>query len=293
MESKKYNPLGEVFGFPVTNISTQSKRYRKQKLCPYNNKVPNCTKDKANDPLGVCSILHEDNPVITCPIRFREDWIIIENAAKFAFDKKTKWTSLSEVKLKDRNGQSAGNIDFVLVAYNDKGKVIDFVSLEVQGVYISGNLRNPFEKYIENPRKDFTWKSGYNFPKPDFLSSSRKRLIPQMLYKGGIFQSWKKKQTVALQKSFFETLPQLPKVKEDEADIAWFLYDLILDKRTQKYILTLVDTIYTKFEEALIKIITPEPGKVEDFIETLQSKLDDHLNDNSPDAPSLADIISS
>jgi len=69
------------------------------------------------------------------------------------FKKNTKWTSLSETKLKDKNGQSAGNIDFVLVAYDDKGKVIDFASLEVQGVYISGNLRNPFERYLETPTR--------------------------------------------------------------------------------------------------------------------------------------------
>lgn len=287
------NPLGEVFGFPINNESAKAKRYREKKLCPYNNKVPNCTKDKANDPLGVCSILHNGNTVITCPIRFREDWLIIENAANFAFDKKVKWTSLSEVKLLDKNGRSAGNIDFVLVAYDDKGQIIDFASLEVQGVYISGNLRRPFEAYIEEPSEKFSWKTGYNYPKPDYLSSSRKRLIPQMLYKGGIFQHWKKKQTVVLQKSFFDTLPKLPTVKKEKADIAWFLYDLVPDKNTKKQTLTLIDTIYTEFEPALLKITTPEPGNIEDFINTLQGKLDDRLDGNPPDAPSLTDIVNS
>lgn len=73
-------------------------------------------------------------------------------------------------KLLDKNGQSSGNIDFVLVAYN----------------------------------------------------------------KGGIFQTWKKKQTVALQKSFFDTLPKLPTVSQEKADLAWFLYDLVLDEATKK-----------------------------------------------------------
>ena len=131
--------LGEVFGFPISNDSSKAKRYRKQKLCPYNNKVPNCTKDKANNPLGVCSVLNNRTSVITCPTRFREEWLIIENAAEFVFGNKANWTSLSEIKLVDKNGQSAGNIDFILVQYNDKGQLIDFASLEVQGVYISGN----------------------------------------------------------------------------------------------------------------------------------------------------------
>ena len=143
------------------------------------------------------------------------------------------------------------------------------------------------KKYISNPTKDFEWPTGYNYPKPDYLSSSRKRLIPQMLYKGGIFQSWKKKQTVALQKSFFETLPNLPTTDKSKADIAWFLYDLEFNKDQNQNNLVLVDTIYTEFEPALLRVTTPEPGKVSDFINILQNRLDVHLDKNSPDAPSL------
>lgn len=293
VDGKNNNPLAEVFGFPIINETVKAKRYRDQKLCPFNNKVPNCTKDKANNPLGVCSVFHNNKPVITCPARFREDWLIIENAAKFAFSEKNKWTSLSEIKLLDKNGQSAGNIDFVLVAYNDKGELIDFASLEVQGVYISGNLRNPFESYINNPTNKFTWNLGYNSPKPDYLSSSRKRLIPQMLYKGGIFQTWKRKQVVALQKSFFDTLPKLPTVSKENAEIAWFLYDLVFESSTNQYHLTLVETVYTAFEAALLRVTTPEPGNLEDFINLLQDRLDERLDGNAPDTPSLTDIISS
>jgi len=185
------SPLGEVFGFPIKNDGPKAQRYRKQKLCPFNNKVPNCTKDKANNPLGVCSVWHNGVSVITCPTRFREDWLIIEKAAEFAFGSQATWTSISEIKLVDRNGQSAGNIDFVLVQYNEKGQLVNFASLEVQGVYISGNLRNPFEEYIKNPSKDFEWPTGYNYPKPDYLSSSRKRLIPQSFIKEGFFNHGK------------------------------------------------------------------------------------------------------
>lgn len=290
---KNKSPLAEVFGFPIENESIKAQRYRRQKLCPYNNKVPSCTKDKAKNPLGVCSIWHNGISVITCPTRFREDWIIIENAAEFAFGTKAMWTSLSEIKLTNKNGQSAGNIDYVLVQYNEKGQIIDFASLEVQGVYISGNLRNPFEDYIKNPSKNFNWPTGYNYPKPDYLSSSRKRLIPQMLYKGGIFQSWKKKQTVALQKSFFETLPLLPATTKSKADIAWFLYDLEFNKEENQNNLVLKEIVYTEFESALLRITTPEPGEVVNFINILQNRLDEHLDKNPPDAPSLTDLITS
>jgi hypothetical protein len=290
MSSDNNNPLAEVFGFPIENETDRAKRYRQERLCPFNNVVPNCTKDKAENPLGVCSINNTANPVITCPIRFREDWIITSYAAKFLFPPDTKWTSLGEIKLLDRNGTSAGNIDYVLVSYDDKGRVTNFGSLEVQGVYISGNLRKSFEAYMSHPSKNFAWKKGLLYPKPDFLSSSRKRLIPQMLFKGGILKSWNKKQTVALQKDFFETLPSLPTVTPDKADIAWFLYDFKYNKLTTQYNLVLDSVVYTEFTPALHKVITPEPGQITDFVDLLQSKLAKKLS--PPDAPTLLDTIS-
>lgn len=75
-------------------------RYRRNRLCPYINKVPNCTKDSVTDPLGVCTIFHGENLAIICPVRLRQDWIIAEHAAAFFFSKGTRWTTLVEVRLK-------------------------------------------------------------------------------------------------------------------------------------------------------------------------------------------------
>jgi hypothetical protein len=50
-------------------------------------------------------------------------------------------------------------------------------------------------------------------------------------------------------------------------------------------------TLYTKFEPAMLKITTADPGPIETFIELLQSKLDEKLENNPPDAPALSDII--
>ena len=173
-------PLAEVFGHLPTDHTEKADRYRSHRLCPFNNKVPNCTKDKAKDPLGVCSIYHEKHPVITCPIRFRDDWIITDDAASFFFEEGTTWSSLTEVRLNDLHGKSAGNIDIVLVAYDKNGKVYDFGALEIQAVYISGNVRAPFEHFMKDPRgrASMDWSKEPNYPRPDYLSSSRKRLAP-------------------------------------------------------------------------------------------------------------------
>lgn len=274
-------PLAEVFGHLVSDQSNKANRYRSHRLCPFNNKVPNCTKDKAKNPLGVCSVLHENKAVITCPIRFREDWLITDDAAAFFFGEDTSWSSLTEVRLNDSHGKSAGNIDVVLVAYDSKGKVYDFGALEVQAVYISGNVRDPFEHYMENPKKraSMDWSSQPNYPRPDYLSSSRKRLVPQLLFKGGILHSWQKKTVVALSKGFFDTLPSLRTVPKKKADIAWLIYGLELTKEDEqeRYKLTKIDEVFTEFEPALLSITTPSPGKIDDFMRLLQEKLDEQL----------------
>jgi hypothetical protein len=287
------NPLAEVFGFPPDSLLPEASRARKNRLCPYNNRVPSCTKDKANDPLGVCSIYDGEGLAITCPVRFRQDWLIAEHAAAFFFPEHSAWTALTEVRLNDRNGKSAGDIDVVLVSYDDRGRLLDFGTLEVQAVYISGNVRRPFERYTQTAElgNSLGWPDSRLYPRADYLSSSRKRLAPQLIYKGGILASWGKKQAIALHSSFFKTLPSLPLVAPVDADIAWLIYDLRSDSAQQRLNLSLAETVYTRFRPALDRITIAEPGPVETFMGLLQGKLDEKLEGNSPDAPSLGDLF--
>ena len=290
LDKKELQPLGEIFGFPIDNESDRAKRYRVNKLCPYNNIVSNCTKNSIEFPLGVCSLNHKDKQVIICPIRFREDWTIVSDAASFIFDGMATWTHVGEVRLKDKHGKSAGNIDYVLVSYDDKGRVLDFGSLEVQAVYISGNLTGPFTAYLENQSLNFSWTQAFKYPKPDYLSSSRKRLIPQIIAKGSILNQWNKKQVVALQTSFYHTLPALPEFDKAESDFAFFLYDLVPVKQTKVLSLQLQRIVYTKFASALEQIAKFEAGSISQFTEILQKKLDTKRS-GGPDIDNLENIV--
>jgi hypothetical protein len=268
-----YYPLAEVFGYQPGDRSREAERIRKNKYCPFHNVVAKCTKDKATDPLGVCSIQHRDHSVITCPIRFTEDLILFEPAANFFFPSEAEWTDVREVKLKDADGKAAGNIDYVLVSYYGAGKITDFGSLEVQGVYISGNIRDCFEEYMQTSNDSNHTTLEACSAKPDYLSSSRKRLAPQILFKGGILKSWNKRQAIALQKSFYETLPSLPQCDGKNADIIWLIFDLIEDQATKRLKLTLVQTVYTKFMDAMEA--NTARISIDDFQENLQRLLDE------------------
>ncbi|HUT74299.1 MAG TPA: NotI family restriction endonuclease [Armatimonadota bacterium] len=262
-------------------MSPEAIQHRRERVCPF--KAAKCTKDKKDDPLGVCSVFADDKVVITCPMRFRQDWLVAKDAASFFFPASAHLATLTEVRVKDKYGKLAGDIDLVLVSVDDAGRVLDFGALEVQAVYITGNVRNPFAYYMQNPkaRQEMNWARQPNYPGPDYLSSSRKRLAPQLLFKGGILHSWGKKTAVALNTGFFETLPALDAVACERADIAWFVYDLEHHAARNVYTLKRRRVVYTKFEESLAKITRSAPGPMADFVRVLQKKLATQLEGNS------------
>lgn len=268
------NPLVEVFGYPVADMSREARSHRLGRLCPFGNPSgPNCTKTSATDPLGVCTIRNGTDLAVTCPIRLRQENVIISDAAEFFFPGRS-YVALTEVSLKDINGKAAGNIDIVLAVLDENKKVVDFGAIEVQAVYITGNVGSVFRAYMADPATNYQmdWPRK-NYPKPDYLSSSRKRLLPQLLFKGGILNSWGKKTAVIVHRGFFEQLPKLETVDPSEAEMAWFVYDLEVNGTTGRYHLVRSDVRYTRFESALNTISVPVPGEMSKFMSRLESRI--------------------
>ena len=138
-------------------------------------------------------------------------------------------------------------------------------------------------------------KSRKQNPHPDYLSSSRKRLAPQLIFKGGILHAWGCKQAVAVHSGFYKTLPHLPEVEKSKADMAWLIYDLEYDSQRERYNQVLTRTVYTEFKSALDKITISEPGPIDDFLSSLQSKLTKKLEGASleqlSDEPDILDRL--
>jgi len=130
------------------------------------------------------------------------------------------------------------------------------------------------------------------YPRPDYLSSSRKRLAPQLIYKGGILHAWQKKQAIAVDNNFFSTLPHMDEVHPSEAEMAWLIYDFERDAQQNRYRIVHSKTVYTQFTSALDKITTAEPGDAQNFMDILQEKLDEKLESGyPPDASILLDAL--
>lgn len=286
-------PLSEVFGYPIDNNSAEANRCRKLRLCPFNNKGPNCTKDKVENPLGVCSIFDKKNTAIVCPIRFRQDWLIIEDAAHLFFPKQTLWTTFTDIKLLDKNGKSVGMVDFVLVSYDQKGNVKDFGILETQASYVTQSLRRPFDQFIDNPERYKLSDYAGRIPYADYMASIQRRLCSRLLFRGGIFHAWKKKMAIAIDNQLFQHLPEFTPVNESLSEITWFIYEMAFDNQNNKFNLIRNKTIHTLFEPTLFQISKIDSGPIAHFIEDLQQRLDAKLENLYPPdiATSLNEII--
>ena len=86
----------------------------------------------------------------------------------------------------------------------------------------------------------------------------------------------------------------MEEVDKNEADLAWLVYDLRHDQAANLRRLTLAQIVYTRFGPALDRITKSEPGEVQDFVDLLQTKLDEVLTmgtsvGTTPDAVSLQD----
>lgn len=257
-------------------------------IVPFQEQFAPCTKDSRKRPLGVCSVKAGDVAAITCPVRFSEGGVMLDTAAAWSAAvlglQPGDLLPVSEVRLvpaaeqgpeaeADEDEQddmltvpevvetSAGNIDYVLTNIDspnpgstrlDDYAVNAYAALEVQAVYISGNVRNLFTEFMGGDAWD-----GQNAPRPDWLSSSRKRLVPQLAWKGSILHAWGRPIAVSVQAAFWDTMPYLQRVTTDAQDgkafqqVAWVIVDLKRKQPGDLYHLEHVQTVYSTFDAAL------------------------------------------
>jgi len=211
--------IGEIFGHD-TAIQRDAEERRKP-FCPFRQSA--CTKQGKKSPLGICSFSDGKMATVTCPVRFLEKQRLFIDAARLAFGHGRSCIAVPEVRLLDipgpKRNRKIGKVDFLLVQL-EKGEAVDFAALEIQAVYISGKtIRPAFNEYLA---------AGYlpddSARRPDFRSSAQKRLMPQLALKVPIFRRWGKRFFVAVDSSFYDTLPNIRTQTEGNAEVTWLVY---------------------------------------------------------------------
>ena len=279
--------IHEWYGEPFTEISAE----RRQKLakialgrdsevppCPFQQDRPPCRKAG-----GVCAIKRyeiEDSgrmgppigqPVIMCPLRFEEQQVVIRWLADIVGFSESDAQVAREVPfmMGTATGKPAGMIDLVVARMMD-GR-LDWYGLEVQAVYFSGRgMQSEFEGLALDRNNPPPFPDSVR--RPDWRSSSAKRLMPQLQVKVPTLRRWAAKMAVTVDRPFFDAIGgPSPNPSHDlgDGDVIWLVPELADGHhlvRGHWEVLTL--------EQSSEKLQAAETVRQADFERTLGEKLE-------------------
>ena len=171
--------------------------------------------------------------VVTCPRRFEQDSVVLEWLADILDLDRTRVRIAREVPFMSntQTGRPAGKIDLV-VAETRHGR-LRWHGLEIQAVYFSGlgmakeflTLANDLGRHPPFPQ---------DVRRPDWRSSSAKRLLPQLQIKGPTLRRWGAKLAVCVDAQFFESIGgpgRKPTQDLDSGDIIWMVPEIVAEAR--------------------------------------------------------------
>ncbi len=283
--------IAEWYGQPFLNLSPDARRRLAATAAGQDRKVPPCPFQKDSPPCrkrgGVCSLHRYEKgqdgrlgsplggPAIVCPARFEEKQLLVSWLAEIVGFSPDEAMTAREVPFMRGTGtdKPAGKIDLV-VAKTANGR-LQWYGLEIQAVYFSGKgMQSEFvglqdDRHPKPPFPDAVRR-------PDWRSSSAKRLLPQLQVKVPTLRRWASKMAVAVDRPFFESIggpSPAPSRDLNDGDIIWMVPELTR-QADGRYRLSRGHWEVLTLEEAGKKLLAAETVRREAFERELQGKLE-------------------
>ena len=282
--------IGEWFGVPLTvlppirrqEFAAAALGNTPQLPCPFQANQPPCRKAG-----GVCSLqlygegedgrisAPEAAPVIVCPARFEQDRMIIRWLADIVGFPPDETMLAREIPFMQSisTNKPAGKIDLVIGRISSDE--LRWYGLEIQAVYFSGGgMSSQFQILLDDvsptpPYPDLVRR-------PDWRSSSAKRLMPQLQIKAPTVRRWQTKIAVAVDRPFFASIggpSPHPSQDINDGDIIWLIPELVRDDHTGHHRLTRGHWEVLTLEVSTDKLLAARTISRNAFEETLISKL--------------------
>ena len=236
--------IAEWFGKPFPELPPNERRRladaalaggRNAPACPFQKNKPPCRKRG-----GVCTLQRyrpDDGgrlgpalgaPAIVCPARFEEEQLLVTWLADIVGFSRDEAMLAREVAFMHGTGtdKPAGKID--LVVARAVGGDLKWYGLEIQAVYFSGTgMGSEFERLQTDDRNPPPFPNAIR--RPDWRSSSAKRLMPQLQVKVPTLRRWGSKMAVAVDRPFFDAVGGVsPDYSRDlsDGDVIWLVPEL-------------------------------------------------------------------
>ena len=235
---------------------------------------------------GVCSIqVYEDDgagrvlppearPVALCPSRFEQDNLLLKWLGDIMGFAEGQLSVAREIPFMEnlQDNKPAGKID--LIVARDMNERLEWYGLEIQAVYFSGRgMNGEFEPLLndDNPVPPYPGE----VRRPDWRSSSAKRLMPQLQVKVPTLRRWGSKMAVAVDRPFFDSIggpSQNSSQDLGDGDIIWLVPSITKDE-TGRLTLTRGHWEVLTLEDSCEKLLAARTIQRADFESTLRTRL--------------------
>ncbi len=215
--------------------------------------------DRIGEPVGQI--------IIMCPKRFEQDKVVHRWLADIVGFSDVYVAPEVPFMRSPETNRGAGRIDLVL---SGDDAASEWYGLEIQAVYFSGKGMTPDFQLLADDNGRLPPGPTVR-RRPDWRSSSAKRLMPQLLVKIPTLRQWGKKMAVAVDTAFFEAIggnTSQPSHDLNEGDIVWLTLDISDDYRIQPRHWEVLP-----LEASANKLLAADAVKREDFESALRKKL--------------------
>jgi len=217
------------------------------------------------------------DPVVVCPVRFEEGQVLIRWLAEIVGIRPGEVMMAREVPFmrSTNTGKPAGMIDLV-VARKPNGD-LRWYGMEIQAVYFSGvGMGSEVEAQIGAADDERPPPFPGAVRRPDWRSSSAKRLMPQLEVKVPLLRQWGAKTAVVVDRPFFEAIggpSPAPSRDLSSGDVIWMVPEL---RRAGdgRYRLTRGHWEVLKLEDTRSKLLAATDVPLQEFEKGLLDKLE-------------------
>ena len=276
------NRPAEIFGYYVSETTSEARRARKNHWCPFMGRECSKSSRLLDYPFGVCTVEHQGGFYTICPHRFEEKGtidgipLVIENIALHYFNDLSNLILFSEVKL-----PNVGTIDFVLVKHKPmRADVDDFIPIEFQSDSTTGtgSLVQSLKDFLAGAN---VAEKRYNFGINTY--DTIKRSMTQLFNKGIVYENWGVKSYLVIQEYIYANLVKRYGLKQEGFSAGhasrFALQELSIDGnrvklRPTRYVSVSVDEVYQAMRN---NPSLPNKGQ---FVAALNDKLKIRLNLN-------------
>lgn len=282
--------IAEWYGRPFSKLPPKERRHLATVALGDDPEVPNCpfqpNATPCRKPGGVCSLIRyapsktgriarpKGDPAIVCPARFQQRSMLMRWFADIVGFAREDAMLAREVPFMHgtATGKPAGKIDIVLA--RESNDELRWYGLEIQAVYFSGKgMASEFLAMKTDRRSKPPFPNAVR--RPDWRSSSAKRLMPQLQVKVPTVRRWGSKLAVAVDRPFFDSIGgpgANPSHDLDDGDVIWLIPKLVSDqaggyslRRGHWEVLTL--------EETNAKLLAAAPVQRSSFESELRKRL--------------------